>query len=178
MKRYWEIILLLSFAFLITACANQNQPKELEAQTVSDCIEKNSLWCYTASFGGQGSGETCADTKDGCLAMRVRDTKDGAICQTIGLENEKAECYKNVAEVTSDESKCNLINSQEIKSQCIGRIAASKGNSDVCSTATSSDDCYLEFVMISSPEKKDSKVCDKIKDAGKKETCSFFANTA
>ena len=172
-KTIFYSVFLLTIIVISGCITNKEIQVNNQQQSIADCTQKNQEWCYTVSFSDRGFGESCAESKDGCLAMRAGEAKNAAICETIATSANKEECYINVAGSMGEITLCDKISNNEGKSRCMGKVALNKNNSQLCSTAPSSDDCYLEFAMSPDAEKS---VCDSIKDPGKKESCNFFTN--
>ena len=151
------IIALLLYGCTSQKNVQQNQEvRQLEPQSVSECNQKNDLWCFSTSFGNQGNSESCTDTKDSCLSGRAGELKDASICETIKTSEDKDDCYSNVAGRTNNLALCEKPIATDKKSKCIGNVAGVRGDSNLCNDAVSKDDCYLGYSM-SNPKKKKTK---------------------
>ena len=97
-----KLKLMLYFLFIgsivVIAGCNFESTQTTKLTSLSECTEKSpGNWCYTSSYGADSTGEGCADTYEGCLSVRVVESKDPSDCDKIQTQETKDNCLINLA---------------------------------------------------------------------------------
>jgi len=162
------IIGLATFASLYLLILLGPPPGSIERETqvvqTVQCTQKNGQWCVASTYG-----ETCTDSKDGCIGIQAAQQKDISLCETVADFQEKENCYGNVAVSKQDVSFCNKTTDDDRKNNCVGSVAAVLNKPELCEQAPNKDDCYISYVM-SNP---DQAVCQRVSEETRSQ-CEFF----